>query len=159
LRLAAIAAAAERIKAKSFTIDGEAVVLGPDGLSRFDELSRRGAARTAILYAFDLIEHDGDDLRARPFLERKAALARLLRDTEAGILLNEHIAEDGPRVFAHACRLGADGIVSKKIDGTYRSGRSRVWIKVRNPASLAVQRERSEIWNRYPRQRAGGLRR
>jgi ATP-dependent DNA ligase len=159
LRLAAIAAAAERIKAKSFTIDGEAVVLGPDGLSRFDELSRRGAARTAILYAFDLIEHDGDDLRARPFLERKAALARLLRDTEAGILVNEHIAEDGPRVFAHACRLGAEGIVSKKIDGTYRSGRSRVWIKVRNPASLAVQRERSEIWNRYPRQRAGGLRR
>jgi ATP-dependent DNA ligase len=58
LRLAAIAAAAaaELIKAKSFTIDGEAVVLGPDGLSRFDELSRREAARTAILYAFDLIE-------------------------------------------------------------------------------------------------------
>jgi hypothetical protein len=73
-RLAAIAAAAERMKAKSFTIDGEAVVLGPDGLSRFEELYRRGAARTAILYAFDLIEHDGEDLRARPFLERKAAL-------------------------------------------------------------------------------------
>jgi ATP dependent DNA ligase domain len=59
-RLSAIAAAAERIKAKSFTIDGEAVVLGPDGLSRFEELSRRSAARTAILYAFDLIEHDGE---------------------------------------------------------------------------------------------------
>jgi ATP-dependent DNA ligase len=50
-RLSAIAAAAERIKANSFTIDGEAVVLGPDGLSRFEELSRREAARTAILYA------------------------------------------------------------------------------------------------------------
>jgi hypothetical protein len=49
--------------------------------------------------------------------------------------------------FAHACRLGAEGIVSKKVDGTYRSGPSRVWIKVRNPASIAVQGERSEIWN------------
>jgi bifunctional non-homologous end joining protein LigD len=84
----AIAAAAELIKAKSFTIDGEAVVLGPDGLSRFEELSRREAARTAILYAFDLIEHDGEDLRNLPFLDRKAALSRLLRHTKAGILLN-----------------------------------------------------------------------
>jgi bifunctional non-homologous end joining protein LigD len=123
-------------------------VLGPDGLSQFDELSRREAARTAILYAFDLIEHDGEDLHDRPFLERKAELARLLRDTKAGILLNEHIAEDGPTVFAHACRLGAEGIVSKRVDGTYRSGRCPVWIKVRSPASAAVQRERSETWNR-----------
>jgi bifunctional non-homologous end joining protein LigD len=147
-RLAGIATAAESIKAKRFTIDGEAVVLGPDGLSQFEELSRREAARTAILYAFDLIEHDGEDLRNLPFLERKAALARLLRRTKTGILLNEHIAEDGPAVFAHACQLGAEGIVSKKIDGTYRSGPCCVWIKVRNPASIAVQRERSEIWNR-----------
>ena len=87
-------------------------------------------------------------MRNRPFLDRKAALARLLRDTEAGILLNEHIAEDGATVFAHACRLGAEGIVSKKVDGTYRSGACRVWIKVRNAASIAVQRERSEMWNR-----------
>jgi bifunctional non-homologous end joining protein LigD len=148
VRLAAIAAAAQRIKAKSFTIDGEAVVLGPDGLSRFEELSHREGARTAILYAFDLIERGGADMRNRPFLDRKAALARLLRNTEAGILFNEHIAEDGPIVFAHACRLGAEGIVSKRVDGTYRSGPCRVWIKVRNPASLAVQRERTEIWNR-----------
>src|SRR5215467_1675955 len=95
VRLAAIAAAARRIKAKSFKIDGEAVVLGPDGLSLFDELRRREAAHAAILYAFDLIEHDGEDLRGRPFLDRKAALARLLRDSKAGILVNEHVAEDG----------------------------------------------------------------
>jgi bifunctional non-homologous end joining protein LigD len=142
----AIAAAAERMKAKSFTIDGEAVVVGPDGLSRCEKLRRREAARIAILYAFDLIEHDGEDLRNRPFLDRKAALARLLRDTEAGILFNEHFAENGPTVFAHA--LGAEGIVSKRVDGTYRSGPCSVWIKVRNPASVAVQRERSEKWNR-----------
>jgi hypothetical protein len=72
-RLSAIATAAQRIKARSFTIDGEAVVLGPDGLSRFEELSRREASDTAILYAFDLIEHDGQDIRSLPFLDRKAA--------------------------------------------------------------------------------------
>jgi bifunctional non-homologous end joining protein LigD len=148
VRLPAIAAAAVRIKAKSFTIDGEAVVLGPDGLSRFDELRRREAAHSAMLYAFDLIEHDGQDMRDLPFLDRKAALTLLLQDSEVGILLNEHIAEDGPTVFAHACRLGAEGIVSKRVDGTYRSGSCPVWIKVRNPASIAVQRERSEKWNR-----------
>ena len=148
-RLPAIVAAAERIKAKSFTIDDEAVVvLGPDGLSRFEDLRRREAAHNAILYAFDLIEHEGEDLRDRLFLERKTALARLLRNNEAGILLNEHVAEDGPTLFAHACRLGAEGIVSKRVDGTYRSGPCPVWIKVRNPASVAVQRERSEKRNR-----------
>jgi hypothetical protein len=82
VRLPAIAAAAGRIKAKSFTIDGEAVVLGPDGLSRFDELRGREAAHRAIMYAFDLIEHDRRDLRDLPFLDRKAALARMLRDME-----------------------------------------------------------------------------
>src|SRR5215467_4759894 len=122
-RLSAIATAAERIKAKSFTIDGEAVVLGPDGLSRFEELRRREAARTAVLYAFDLIEHDGEDLRNRPFLDRKAALARLLRDTQAGILLDKHVAEDALLCSCTLARLGAEGIVSKKVDRTYRSGR------------------------------------
>jgi len=56
------------------------------------------AAHTAILHAFDLIEHDGEDLRNRLFLDHKAALARLLRETEASIVLSEHVAEDGPPV-------------------------------------------------------------
>jgi hypothetical protein len=58
------------------------------------------AARTAILYAFDLIEHNGEDLRDLPFLDRKAALAGLLRDTAATILLNEHIARGPYRLCA-----------------------------------------------------------
>jgi bifunctional non-homologous end joining protein LigD len=140
-RLPAVAAAAARIKAKSFTIDGEAVVLGPDGLSHFDELRRHDAARAAILYAFDLIEHDGQDLRDLPFLDRKAALARLLRDTK-GILLNEHVAG-----MALRCSNMLAGLAPRALDG-YRSGPCSVWAKVRNPASIAVQRERSEKWNR-----------
>src|SRR5258707_732351 len=127
---------------------GRRLFWGLNGLSRVEELRRRSAAHSASRYAFDLIEHDGEDLRGRPFLDRKAALARLLRDTKAGIVLNEHVAGDGPTVFAHACRLGAEGIVSMKIDGTYRSGPCPVWIKIRNPASVAVQREPSERWHR-----------
>jgi hypothetical protein len=84
-------------------------VLGPDGLSLFDQLRRRRRYRDPL----DLIEHDGEDMPDRRFLDRKAALARLLRNTQAGILFDEH---DGPIVFAHACRLGAEGIVSKKVD-------------------------------------------
>jgi hypothetical protein len=84
-------------------------VLGPDGLSRFEDLRQRMAAHKAILYAFDLIEHDGKDLRDRPFLDRKAALARLLRDTKAGIVLNEHVAGDGPTVFENAAGLVLKG--------------------------------------------------
>jgi hypothetical protein len=74
--------------------------LTAQGLSPCQTLSLIGCS----LYAFDLIEHDGEDMRNRPFLDRKAELARLLRNTGAGILFNEHIAEDGPVVFAHACR-------------------------------------------------------
>jgi hypothetical protein len=81
------------------------------------------------------------------FLDRKAAPAQLLRDARGGIRLN-HIAEDGPIVFAHARRLGAEGIVSKRIDSTYQSGSCRVRINVGNPASIAVRRERSETWKR-----------
>jgi ATP-dependent DNA ligase len=146
-RLPAIAEGAVRLKAKSFTIDGEAVVIGPNGLTDFEALRRRGAGDVAVLYAFDLLEYDGNDLRSVPLETRKATLASLLR--KAGVIrLSEHIAAGGPEVFAHACRLGAEGIVSKRLGSRYRSGRCDAWIKVRNPASIAVQRERSENWNK-----------
>jgi bifunctional non-homologous end joining protein LigD len=67
-----------------------------------------------MIRGFDLIDQDGKDLCNLPLLDRKAPLAGLLRDTEAGVLLRENIAEDGPTVFAHACRPAAEGIVSKK---------------------------------------------
>jgi ATP-dependent DNA ligase len=86
--------------------------------------------------AFDVIEHDGEDMRNRRFLDRNNALARLLRSIEAGILFNKHIAEalSSPRTLAGL----APRALSKKVDGTYRSGPCRVWIKVHNPASLAM---------------------
>jgi bifunctional non-homologous end joining protein LigD len=144
-RFPVIAESAARLKANSLTIDGEAVVIGPDGVARFDEL--RYGNSVAVLYAFDLLEFDGEDLRPRTLLERKAALARLLRRKKGAILFNDHVFANGPTVFAEACKLGAEGIVSKRINAPYRSGRYSAWIKCKNPEVIAVQRARSENWN------------
>jgi bifunctional non-homologous end joining protein LigD len=74
-------------------------------------------------------------------------LPKLLARGDAAIQFNEHLAHDGPEVFEHACRLGLEGIVSKRIDSPYRSGPSKVWLKSKNPASEAVRREREEEWH------------
>ncbi len=65
-----------------------------------------------------------------------------------GIRFNEHMEGDGPTVFAHACKLGLEGIVSKRKDSAYRSGRSPDWLKMKNPACSAVKREAEEDWGR-----------
>src|SRR5271165_1349709 len=89
-RYPAIAATAARLRATSFTIDGEAVVCGPDGIAIFDALHRRGTVSEAMLYAFDLLELDGEDLRCLPLGERKKRLARLLDKRRLGIVLSAH---------------------------------------------------------------------
>jgi hypothetical protein len=85
--------------------------------------------------SFDLIEHE--DLRRRLFLDRKVAVAQLLNDLKAGILLNEHIAKDGLTVFAYACQVGAEGIISKRVDGylSVRPVPSRSAIPLASPCS------------------------
>jgi bifunctional non-homologous end joining protein LigD len=142
----AIASAAAKLRAKSFTLDGEAVVAGADGIAVFDALHRRRKAGDAILYAFDLLELDGADLRALPLVERKAKLAKLLTRAPAGIVFNEHTDEDGTAVFQHACKMGLEGIVSKRLTAPYRSGPSRDWIKVKNPDSPAMRRHQAGTW-------------
>src|ERR1700678_720604 len=102
------------------------------------ELHGRSRLGEAILYAFDLLELNGEDLRPLPFRERKARLARLLARASAGLALNEHIEAEGATVFAEACRMGLEGIVSKRVDAPYRSGRSGDWIKTKNPDKPAV---------------------
>jgi bifunctional non-homologous end joining protein LigD len=101
-----------------------------------------------FLYAFDLIELNGDDLRRDPFQVRKATLASVLAKAGPGIRFNEHIEGDGPTVFAHACKMGLEGIVSKRKDSPYRSGRSLDWLKMKNPTAPAVKREEKEDWAR-----------
>jgi bifunctional non-homologous end joining protein LigD len=100
-----------------------------------------------VLFAFDLIERDGDDLRDLPLIDRKRRLAKLIgRAKRRAIRLSEHLTGDGPTVFEHVCRMGLEGVVSKRVDAPYRSGPSKVWVKAKNPASDAVRREREEEW-------------
>ena len=99
-----------------------------------------------VLYAFDLIEHDGEDLRKLPLIERKRRLAKLIgRSKRRAIQFVEHLMGD-PTVFDRVCRMGLEGIVSKRVDARYRSGMSTTWLKSKNPASEAVRREREEEW-------------
>jgi bifunctional non-homologous end joining protein LigD len=90
----------------------------------------------------------GKDLRRAPLEERKEALAKLVRKASWAVQLNEHIAEHGDVVFRHACKLGLEGIVSKRLGSPYRSGRSRDWLKMKNPNAPAVKREAEEDWGR-----------
>ena len=99
-----------------------------------------------MLCAFDLLEVDGKDLRRTPIEERKGTLAKLLSHPHDGIALNQHYTGDGAIIFKHACALGCEGIVSKRL-GLYRSGRADCWVKVKNPAAPAVTREAEEEWN------------
>jgi ATP-dependent DNA ligase len=69
-----------------------------------------------------------------------------LRGRHPGIALNTHHIGDGDIVYRQACKLGCEGIVSKRLGSTYRSGRSRQWVKVKNPAAPAVRREAEEDW-------------
>src|SRR5271169_646975 len=87
-RYPAIADAAAKLRARSFTLDGEAVVAGADGVAVFDALHRRGRVVDAILQAFDLLEQDGEDLLPLPLIERKKRLARLLARSRTGIVIN-----------------------------------------------------------------------
>jgi bifunctional non-homologous end joining protein LigD len=94
----------------------------------------------------DLIELDGDDLRREPIERRKVLLMRLLAEASVGLQVNDRVVEPGDVVFRHACQLGFEGIVSNRVGSPYRSGRSRDWIKMKNPAAPAVKREAEEDW-------------
>jgi len=104
--------------------------------------------RRVFLYAFDLNELDGDDLRSEPIERRKVLLIRLLAKASVGLQVNDHIVEPGDVVFRHACQLGFEGIVSKRLGSPYRSGRSPDWLKMKNSNAPAVKREAEEDWAR-----------
>ena len=137
-----------RLRPRSCIIDGEAVACEGSGMPSFDRIRYRRHDASVFLYAFDLIELNGDDLRREPLDTRKATLASVLRRAAPGLRFNEHIEADGPTVFAHACKMGLEGIVSKRKTSTYRSGRSPDWLKSKNPACEAVRREEEEDWGR-----------
>jgi bifunctional non-homologous end joining protein LigD len=108
-------------------------------LATFQLLRHRRNESQAFLYAFDLLELNGTDLRREPIEVRKATLASILRKSLHGVRLNEHLEHDcGLTVFQHACKMGLEGIVSKRLGSRYRSGRSPDWLKFKNPSSNLV---------------------
>jgi bifunctional non-homologous end joining protein LigD len=122
----------------SATIDGEGVVIDERGVTDFGRLraalAERGGSHTVFLYAFDLLKLNGTDLRPQPWIGRREALASLLTKAGNGIALSDHVAGlDGPAIYTAACRMGLEGIVCKRVDRPYRSGRCADWVKVRNP--------------------------
>ena len=141
--------AVNHLKVRSCLIDGEVVCCDERGLARFDVLRGRRNEAAAFLYAFDLLELDGTDLRREPIETRKATLASVLRKSRPGLRLNEHLEYNcGLTVFQHACQLGCEGIVSKRLGSSYRSGRSPDWLKFKNPQAPAVRREAEEDWSK-----------
>jgi bifunctional non-homologous end joining protein LigD len=147
-RFPLVASAVAALPARSCVIDGEAIVCDENGLAVFDLIRGHDSKTSAVLCAFDLLELDGRDLRRRPIEERKGLLAKLLHDhdSDVSVVLNKHYEEDGAIVFREACRLGCEGIASKRLGSIYRSGRSPLWLKVKNPNAPAVKREAEEDW-------------
>jgi bifunctional non-homologous end joining protein LigD len=136
-----IVEAALRNRSSSFVIDGEAVLLGVDGVSDFDGLHSRQHDDEVQHYAFDALMLDGDDLRKLPLAMRKTNLARLLARRPDGIFISDfESGEIGPELYRKACEFGLEGLVSKHRDRAYRAGTSPSWVKVKNPKHPAMTR-------------------
>ena len=133
-----IAEEAARLR-EPLIIDAEVVHLSDEGVADFDALHSRTTDEKAVALAFDLLV-SGDDIRRKPLLERKAALKWVLRKAREGIQYVDHTEGDGEEMFAAVCKLGLEGMVSKRLTSVYRSGPSKAWIKVKNPKSPAATR-------------------
>jgi len=136
-----IAESALKNRHRQFVIDGEAVVLGVDGVADFDALHSGKCNEEVQLYAFDCLARDGDDLRKLPLSMRKTNLNRLLTRRPVGIFVAPfEQGEIGPDLFRAACRMGLEGLVSKRWDRPYRAGRSKDWVKIKNKSHPAMSR-------------------
>jgi hypothetical protein len=121
-RFPAIVATVNALKVRLCLIDGEAVACDGAGLAVFQMLRRRRDDDSVSLYAFDLLELNGCDLRREPIEMRKAALTRLLRAARSGIVANARFDAPGEIVYRKAAALGCEGIVSKRLGSRYVSG-------------------------------------
>ncbi len=136
-RFPQLAKAITGLPCENAMLDGEAVVLDKNGVSRFQKLQNAlGDERmnNVVFFSFDLLRLDGYDLTACPLLDRKAVLKQLLLQAESHdrIKFNDHVLGGGDSVYAEACRMGLEGIVSKLADAPYQPGRSRSWLKVKS---------------------------
>jgi ATP-dependent DNA ligase len=121
-----------RLPVESVILDGEAVCLLEDGRPDFHPLRSRQACRDARLVAYDLLGHNGEDLRKLPLHERRTRLASLLSGNDALWFSSNVEGAKGAALFRQACAMGLEGIVSKRIDTPYRSGPFLGWRKIKS---------------------------
>jgi bifunctional non-homologous end joining protein LigD len=130
-----VAKAVGKLRAKTALIDGELVAEDSKGISRFSLLQQdltSGRQGRMVLYAFDLLHLNGADLKPLPLFARKAALAKLIRrGHDRHLRFSKSLRERGPLLLKHACRMGLEGIMSKRADARYHSGRGRDWLKAK----------------------------
>jgi bifunctional non-homologous end joining protein LigD len=127
--------ACRKLKSRSALIDGEIVVQDKNGLSDFAALRAAidGAPHRLVMFAFDLLFRDGEDLRRLPLIERREKLRSLLpNDQRCPLQFSEHWDGSGAALFTKACAMGLEGIVSKRTLSAYRSGPSKFWLKTKN---------------------------
>jgi bifunctional non-homologous end joining protein LigD len=126
---------------KQFVLDGEAVILGVDGISDYNALHSGKFNHVVQLYAFDVLAMDVDDLRALPSSMRKASLEKLVHRWPDGIFTGcFEQGEIGPDLFRKACEFGLEGLGVERAERRYRAGRSKDWIKVKNRTHPAMDR-------------------
>ncbi|KFG88395.1 DNA ligase D [Sphingobium herbicidovorans NBRC 16415] len=132
-RFAALIAEAITLDVSSALIDGEAVVLLPDGRTSFQALQAalKHDPRKIDYFAFDLLELDGEDLTERPLTERKEMLAALLGKGVGHLRYSDHIVGRGEQLFESFCGAGLEGVISKRIDARYSGSRSGSWVKTK----------------------------
>src|ERR1700745_3953074 len=128
-----IVEAALKNRQKRFVIDGEAVILGVDGISDFNALHSGQHNEEVQLCAFDILAEGDDDLRKLPLHLRKTNLDRLLARRPEGIFVNPfERGAIGPDLFRAACKMGLERLVSKRRDRSYQGGLCKHWVKVKN---------------------------
>lgn len=129
----AILAEAGKLDVGSALIDGEAVVVLPDGRTSFQALQAalKEDPASIVFYAFDLLELDGEDLTGLPLLERKEKLAALLAGRKGHLLYSDHVVGQGEELFERICTTGLEGIVSKRADARYVGSRTPTWVKTK----------------------------
>jgi bifunctional non-homologous end joining protein LigD len=135
-RFRPVAEAARRLPARQALLDGEVVVLEPDGTTSFQALQNSlsgGRDEDLVYFAFDLLYLDGYDLRRAALRDRKTVLAELLArvPAEGPLRFSEHVKGRGEDFYRHACSLALEGMVAKRAEAPYRSGRGKDWLKVK----------------------------
>jgi bifunctional non-homologous end joining protein LigD len=132
-RFQRIATALKALPLASAWLDGEIVVEDSGGISSFNALQAdlsTGRQDRLIFHVFDLLYCEGFDLTKATLIDRKTLLQQILALLPQGpIRYSEHLREDGPRMLEHSCRLGLEGIISKRTDLAYRAGRGDHWLK------------------------------